>query len=379
VNEQQQETALARTEGFESLTIERAGFTTTTGFALLQRGAKLLAESTLLPDVYHDNVSNCAIVLELAQRLQASPIMVAQNLYVVHGRPSWSSQFLIAGVNQCGRFTALQYEWQGAAADGDLWGCRAWATEVSTGQRVQGPVVTIKIAKDEGWFSRNGSKWKTLPELMLMYRAATFFARTHAPELTMGLPTREEVFDTIDAEAVNTETGEIVGRKPRLVQMPQAKVTDLETKPAAGDTKPPKAQTKPPKADKDPAAETRPVATPATSQPAQTNGGSAPASPATTQVPPVASSVPAQNSEPVYHVTKVDQKKDRNGKTYFLIATKEGLTAHTCSTTVAGDAAEAREDGRAVTFQGTTTAFSVAPLRVDKVIPAERMPGEDDQ
>jgi hypothetical protein len=176
----------------------RAGFSDLAGFELAQRAAKALSMSSLVPQNYRGNLPDCVVALELAQRIGASPLMVMQNLYVVHGRPSWSAQFLVAAVNQCGRFTALQYEWTGKPNTDD-WTCRAWAKDKSTGERVQGPAVSIKMAKDEGWYSKNGSKWKTIPELMLMYRAATFFARTNAPELTMGLQTAEEVHDTYDA------------------------------------------------------------------------------------------------------------------------------------------------------------------------------------
>lgn len=172
----------------------RAGFDSAGAFELMQRGARLLASSSLVPQQFQSNLPNCVIALEMAQRLGASPLMVMQNLYVVHGRPAWSSQFLIACVNQCGRFSALQYEWSGSEGQ-DNWGCRAVAVELRTGRQVRGPMITIGQAKKEGWVSKSGSKWQTLPELMLTYRAATFFARTNAPELTMGLPSREEAED----------------------------------------------------------------------------------------------------------------------------------------------------------------------------------------
>lgn len=175
------------------------GFGTSTGFDLMQRVAKAFASSSLVPKQYQGNLPDCIIAIELASRIGASPLMVAQNLYVVHGRPAWSSQFLIAAVNQSGRFTALQYEWTGTRGKDD-WGCRAHAKDRQTGERVQGPLVTIKTAKDEGWYQKSGSKWQTIPELMLMYRAAGWFARTNAPELTMGLQSAEEVHDVYDAE-----------------------------------------------------------------------------------------------------------------------------------------------------------------------------------
>jgi hypothetical protein len=177
----------------------RAGFNDSNAFELIQRGAKLLSESTLVPKDYQKNLPNCVIALEMAQRIGASPLMIMQNLYIVHGKPAWSSQFLIACVNQCGRFSSLQYEWGGTQGKDD-WSCRAWAIDKSTNTRVQGPAISLGQAKSEGWVEKNGSKWKTLPELMLTYRAATFFARTNAPELTMGLQTAEEITDVVNLE-----------------------------------------------------------------------------------------------------------------------------------------------------------------------------------
>ena len=95
-----------------SLPLVSVGLTTLQGFELAQRAAKCLATSTLVPKEYQGNLSNCIIALNMAQRLGADPLMVMQNLYLVHGRPSWSAQFLIATFNQCGRFEALRYEWR---------------------------------------------------------------------------------------------------------------------------------------------------------------------------------------------------------------------------------------------------------------------------
>lgn len=175
------------------------GFGDLQSFELLQRGAKLLSASPLVPDIYRgaDGLASCVIALNMALRMRADPLMVMQNLYVVHGRPAWSAQFLIACFNQCGRFSAIRYRWQGTEGKDD-WGCRAYAKELQSGEEVIGPLVTIALAKAEGWVGRTGSKWKTIPELMLTYRAAAWMVRTHAPELAMGLPTAEEIHDYID-------------------------------------------------------------------------------------------------------------------------------------------------------------------------------------
>ena len=172
----------------------RASFTDVQGFALAQRVAKALAASTLVPAQYQNNMPNCLIALEMAERLHASILMIMQNLYVVQGRPGWSSKFLIASFNQCGRFSSIRYEWVGEPGN-DGWGCRAWATELKGGARIVGPLITIALAKKEGWYGKNGSKWQTIPELMLMYRSAGWLVNTHAPEISMGLGTSEEAED----------------------------------------------------------------------------------------------------------------------------------------------------------------------------------------
>jgi hypothetical protein len=182
----------------QSLTAVHMGFDTSAGFDLMQRGAKLLAASSLVPKEYIGNIPNCVIALNMANRIGADPLLVMQNLYVVDGRPGWSSKFLIASFNQCGRFSAIRYEWNGKSGE-EGWGCKAYSTEKSSGEKITGPLITIALAKKEGWYEKNRSKWKTIPELMLMYRAAGWLVNTHAPEISMGLNTVEELGDVFEA------------------------------------------------------------------------------------------------------------------------------------------------------------------------------------
>jgi hypothetical protein len=215
------------------------GLTDSQGFELAQRAAKLLASSSLVPKEYQGNLPNCVIALNMAQRVGADPLMVMQNLVVVHGRPTWSAQFLIATINTCGRFSALRYEFFGER-NTDGWGCRAWAVEKATGEKLYGTDVSIAMAKKEGWYGKNGSKWQSIPQQMLMYRAGSWWARAYAPELSMGLHTADEMRDVYDTEAgedgafvvtaeslrdvgttidstpanVDTDTGEIRGGAP---------------------------------------------------------------------------------------------------------------------------------------------------------------------
>lgn len=162
-------------------------------FEAAQRMVRPLAASDLVPTTFQGKIGNCLIALETAQRIGASPLMVMQNLYIVHGKPAWSSQFLVACINASKKFTPLRYRMTGEKGT-DSYGCVAWAKD-RDGEVLESPEVTIGMAKAEGWFTKNGSKWKTMPELMLRYRCATLFARLFAPELTMGMQTEEEVID----------------------------------------------------------------------------------------------------------------------------------------------------------------------------------------
>lgn len=177
----------------------QVGLTDSQSFDLAQRVAKCFSMSSLVPKDYQNNLPNCVIALNMAHRMGADPMMVMQSLVVIHGRPTWSAQFLIATFNKCGRFSSLRYEFVGAAGSDD-WGCMAKSTELATGEVLTGTLVTIAMAKKEGWFGKNGSKWQTMPQQMLMYRAASWFVRAYAPEIAMGLQTAEEMRDTYDMD-----------------------------------------------------------------------------------------------------------------------------------------------------------------------------------
>jgi hypothetical protein len=164
----------------------------TAAFELVQRQAKMLASSTLIPKEFQGNMSNCAIGLNIAKRLGADPFMVLQNIDVIHGRPSFRATFLIAMVNASGRFSPIKFKLEG---DGQDRTCYAYATDKASGETVEGPVVSMAMAKAEGWSTKSGSKWLTMPELMLRYRSAAFFARLYAPDITLGMQTAEEVED----------------------------------------------------------------------------------------------------------------------------------------------------------------------------------------
>jgi len=185
------------------MTEQNTAITTTTNnsvfsgiqaFEDAQRIAKALASSTLIPPQFQgqQGFANCLVALEIANRMGISPFLCMQHLHIIHGRPSWSSAFIIAMVNGCGRFTPLRFEISGS---GDSLACYAIATDIKTDQELKGPTITMAMAKKEGWATKAGSKWLTMPELMIRYRSAAFWGRLFAGDLLVGLQTQEEVID----------------------------------------------------------------------------------------------------------------------------------------------------------------------------------------
>jgi hypothetical protein len=182
------------TENTAITTTNNLVFSGIQAFEDAQRIAKALASSTLIPPQFQgqQGFANCLVALEIANRMGISPFLCMQHLHIIHGRPSWSSAFIIAMVNGCGRFTPLRFEISG---QGDSLACYAIATDIKTDQELKGPTITMAMAKKEGWATKAGSKWLTMPELMIRYRSAAFWGRLFAGDLLVGLQTQEEVID----------------------------------------------------------------------------------------------------------------------------------------------------------------------------------------
>jgi len=195
------------------------------------REASALAKSSLVPEAYRGNPANVLIAMEMAQRIGASVMAVMQNLHVIHGKPSFSSSFLIATVNACGRFSPLRFRFEGDEGSED-YGCRAIAADLKTGEECIGPKITNRMVDAEGWRKKSGSKWLTMPELMFTYRAAAFWTRIFAPEVSLGMHTDDEVLD-FAPPAVAPVATLVRPNRPRSLEALAPAATEGST---AGDT-----------------------------------------------------------------------------------------------------------------------------------------------
>lgn len=194
-------TETSQTQGKQTQMIlqERTMWNDTQLMSASWRTADMLSKTSIIPQQYKCKPGDCLIAIDMANRMGISPIMVMQASQVVQGNFTWRGTACKALIDGCGKFKDSRYVMVGKEGT-PSWGCRMVATRIATGETVQGPAVTWKMAQDEGWAGKNGSKWKTMPELMMRYRAASFFAKTECPEVLMGFQTVEEQMDIIAAE-----------------------------------------------------------------------------------------------------------------------------------------------------------------------------------
>lgn len=202
-------------------------------FEHAQRVGKMLASSTMIPDHFKNNIGNCVIALNFAERVGIDPFMAMQKMYVIHGKPGIEAQLAIALINRSGIFGPLQYD---AKGEGMKKECTAYAMHLETKKELRGQTVSMEMVKAEGWYDKKGSKWKTMPDLMFKYRSAMFFARLYCPEALLGMYSKEELQDshTLTKQAdgsygVETESGSTDDLNKLLKD--KTKETEKETEP----------------------------------------------------------------------------------------------------------------------------------------------------
>ena len=183
---------------------ESSIYQSTESFEFAQRQAKSLCESDLVPTNYkgQKGLSNCLVALEMSKRMNLSQLTVMQNLNVIHGKPSWSAQFISSQIIGCGRFKNFDYVVTGK---NENLAVQCQATRLEDNKLIKGTTVSMKMAQQEGW-TRKNPKYQSMPELMLKNRAATFFGRQYILDLLLGVQTSEEV---VDIQPIDVTTGNV--------------------------------------------------------------------------------------------------------------------------------------------------------------------------
>lgn len=159
------------------------------------RMATQLSKSTIIPQTYQNKPENVIVAIGMAQKLGLDPFTIMQNLNIIKGKTSWSGSFCRTLIEKSNKYTNLQLIFVGQKGT-DTYGCYMQGVNKETGETIKGPEVNMKMARAENWTSN--TKWINMPELMLSYRATSFFARVYVPEALNGFQTTGEIEDILN-------------------------------------------------------------------------------------------------------------------------------------------------------------------------------------
>ena len=158
-------------------------------FGQLIKLAEIFSKSKLVPAHFQNQPENCFVALQMAYRMELDPMVALQNIYVVSGKPGLSAQLVISLINRSGKLKGpVKFKTQG---QGETLAVTAYGT-LQDGDEVSFTVPWSMVVA-EGW--QKNPKYKTMPEVMMRYRAATFLARFTFPEVIIGMHTVEEIED----------------------------------------------------------------------------------------------------------------------------------------------------------------------------------------
>lgn len=207
-------------------------------YAELWQAGEMFAGSQLVPESFRGKPGDCAIALDLALRLDLNPLSLFPQLYVIHGRPSLSAQYMIALVNRSGRFTPITWqEGDDGVVEFTAYGktrkipnyyAVASFKSAITGETYASTRVDVRLAHANGWLTKDGSKWQTMPAQMCRYRSASWLIKSYAPELAMGLSFADESEDVEAGETADNSTAVMA-----LKNNPLALVIDTDADPVS--------------------------------------------------------------------------------------------------------------------------------------------------
>lgn len=193
--------------------------------------ADFLSKSPLLPTAFQNNAGSVMIALNMAQRLRMDPLMVCQNIVIVHGNAGLSGKMAIALLNRSPKYRRIEYRYvNGKDYTGGIQVVGHRVDDTEDKNPDYGTPITLDMARSEGWTSNK--KWQTMPEQMMRYRAAAFFARAFVPEELLGMQTAEELEDVSMNET--PETRNVTPKGGLKLAKPAAEVvtndaTEVET------------------------------------------------------------------------------------------------------------------------------------------------------
>lgn len=190
-----------------------------------------LANSGALPPGYAKNPGQLIIAMEMADRMGMPLPAVISGMPIVRGKMGMEGKFALTLIQQkVSTYQTHNYIESGQEGSDD-WGMRFELVH-KDGRKELGEIVTIKTAKNNGWWSKKDkagyetSFWQKLPRMMLKYRCTSFFLNERYPFLKYGLNFTDEIIDM--GEAVTVERSDVDERISRSMQKQESEVAEAE-------------------------------------------------------------------------------------------------------------------------------------------------------
>jgi len=176
----------------------------TARFEHYQRIATVMANSSLVPAHLKgagsgEAVSNCFLVVELADRWGMSPFAVAQASFVVQGKIGFEGKLIAAAIEKKLGFK-LSHAFTGNVGTPE----RGITLTSPDGRSISGTV--------KQWQTTN-SMWKSQPDDQLIYRGTRQWCRRHEPGIILGIYSVDEIEDIGARQAPR----DITPAKPKAV------------------------------------------------------------------------------------------------------------------------------------------------------------------
>jgi hypothetical protein len=164
-------------------------------FTAMFRLAEVMAAATTIPEAFHEKPGDCLRVVELAHRCGQSPFALIDHCFITGGRFGMDGQGMASLINASSRIAgSLRYQYSGEGRD----------RSVTVRGRLLGEAEerTVVATIAQGLRDSKGARarWEADPDQMLAYYGARRWARRHAPEVAMGLYTRDELRAAFDGK-----------------------------------------------------------------------------------------------------------------------------------------------------------------------------------
>lgn len=168
-----------------------------------------ISKSGLVPAHFAGNPAAIYTAIDMARVLGEEPVTFMQHVFFIGGKAGMTAQYMNSRMRRRHVIKGtVKYVKSGSGADLAI---RAVVKDAETDEIVEGPEVSMAMAKAEGW--TKNAKYQSMPEVMLRARAITFLVRSHYPDVLMGFLTTEELEDMQPLRAVvsNGNAGSTIG------------------------------------------------------------------------------------------------------------------------------------------------------------------------